>query len=127
MAANPAGTIPPALAAAALMAGSPGLQGGAGPPGPPPGPGPDLGQLGPPPGPNDDTEDAEEQRYIKAAAVMLEHALRVETDPREKMMIAKLVQGVHALVSNRQDERMNAMGASPALKLAIRQSGAGLR
>jgi len=90
-----------------------------GPGGPPGGP----GGLGPGDGdPGGAQEDAAEGAALKAAAAALEKAFSVETDPQDKAMIAGLVQGVHKLLGQRDKEKQDAIGMSPALKLAQRQN-----
>jgi len=87
-----------------------------------------MGPGGPPGGPGGDgdpggaQEDAEENAALTAAAKALEHAFSVETDPQDKAMIAGLVQGVHKLLGQRDKEKQDAIGMSPALKLAQRQN-----
>jgi hypothetical protein len=50
----------------------------------------------------------------------LHHWLLVERDPADKAMIAKLLASASKLDADRESEIHDAIGASPALKLAIR-------
>jgi len=84
------------------------------------GPGGPPGLLGGDGDPGGAREDAEESAALKQAASALEHAFSVETDPQDKAMIANLVSGVHKLLAGRDKEKQDAVGMSPALKLAQR-------
>jgi len=85
-----------------------------------------MGPGGPPGGPGGDgdpggaQEDAAEAAALKKAGAALEQAFQAETDPQDKAAIAKLVAAVHGLLAGRDKEKQDAIGMSPALKLAQR-------
>src|SRR5262245_1728948 len=89
-----------------------------GPGGPPDGPGgPDQG----PPGlGGGGGEESDEETLYKQIADDLHHALSVEKDPQDQVILTKMLGLVAQLRASRDKERQDAMGMSPALKLAAR-------
>jgi len=90
--------------------------------------GPPPGALPLPPGlaggpgdgdPGGGDEDAREHSALKAAGAALQAAMNAETDPKGKAVIAGLIQGVHKLLADHQDQVHQAMGMPGELKAVM--------
>jgi hypothetical protein len=91
----------------------------AAPAGPPPGP------VGPPPpvGPPQGGPGAGGSAVIDHLRQAIDHAqaaLNAEPDDVDSQNLAKIVQGLYAILAGRQKEQESAMGMTPALKLLSR-------